>query len=119
MGAEENRQLVLRWYDVWNRGDIDAAADFLAPHYVLHPTARADLHGVRAYQELMRSFRQAFPDLSFTIDFTLADGDKVFVRSTFRGTHRDVFREQPATGRPVSWQFHNVYRVEGGRIVEA
>jgi len=62
--------------------------------------------------------RGAFPDLRIDVDELVAEGDKVSVRLTARGTHEGVFQGIPATGRRVAWEGISMIRLEGDRIVE-
>ncbi len=43
----------------------------------------------------------------------------MLVWSRFEGTFAGAFMGLPPTGKPVSWRFHNIYRVADGRWVEA
>ena len=62
--------------------------------------------------------RSGFPDGVYTIDWTLADGDKVVIRNTFRGTHQGEFAGVPASGNKVAIGAFHVHRVECGKIAE-
>ena len=50
---------------------------------------------------------------------TLAEGDKVVQRWTFRGIHRGAFQGIPSTGRQVTLTGISIWRVDGGKIVES
>ncbi len=50
----------------------------------------------------MTLFRTAFPDIHFTIDDLIAEGDQVAVQYTFSGTHTGQFGELEPSGRHVS-----------------
>jgi predicted ester cyclase len=63
-------------------------------------------------------FEAAFPRYELLIDDLIAEGDKVAVRSTFRGTHKADFSGIPSTGRSVELPVFLVYRIADGRIVE-
>jgi predicted ester cyclase len=53
-----------------------------------------------------------------TIDFMMAEGDLVTVRSTWRGKYTDVMRDVPISGKDVVVHYTNTYRLANGRIVE-
>jgi predicted ester cyclase len=50
----------------------------------------------------MAAFRTAFPDLHFTIEDMVAEGDEVVVRWSLRGTRLGNYQGHPPTGKPVS-----------------
>lgn len=60
----------------------------------------------------------AFPSYELLAGEMLADGDKVVVRGTFRGTHRGPFAGIEPTGRQVTASLIIIYRVENRRIAE-
>jgi len=62
---------------------------------------------------------EAYGDYSFEVCDAIVDRDRVAVRGRFRGTFRRSFHGVRATGAPVSWLAHDIYRFERGLIVEA
>ena len=101
MGTEEHAALVRRFYEeVWNRGNVDVAADVFAEDYVRHdlrPTPAAP--GPAGQAAIARDFRAAFPDLHMRVDLTLAEGDMVAARWTTEGTNTGA---GPAANPPAS-----------------
>ena len=68
---------------------------------------------------LATMLRSAFPDLKATIEDTIAEGDKVVIRMTWRGTHTGgEFMGIPATGKSVSIGVIDIIRISGGKAVE-
>jgi steroid delta-isomerase-like uncharacterized protein len=62
--------------------------------------------------------RSAFPDFKATIEDILADGDKVVIRMTWTGTHKDEFMGIPATGKRMSIGVIDIIRVANGKGTE-
>ena len=63
-------------------------------------------------------YRTVFPDMTMTVEDIIADGDRVVVRWSARGTHGGDLAGFPPTGRPVSVTGIGIHRFVGGRIVE-
>jgi predicted ester cyclase len=61
---------------------------------------------------------EAFPDLTGTVEDTVAEGEKVAGRVTWRGTHRGPFVGLPGTGRSVEFEAFHIIRFAGNRAVE-
>ena len=61
---------------------------------------------------------KAFPDVHFNIEDIVAEGDKVVVHFTFRGTHKGVFAGIPPTGKQVEMQGVQIARLVNEQIVE-
>jgi len=104
--------------EVINGGRLDVVDELFAPDYVDHtrpPGAPEGLDGVRAIPAL---FRGAFPDVSFTIEDMVGEGDTVASRVTGSGTHLGPFLGVEPTGKAVRWASTGFFRVADGRIAE-
>ena len=81
------------------------------------------LHGLPAGPEgtkqLVTVYRNAFPDLRFTIDEQIAEGDKVVTRWTGYGTHKAELVGIPATGKSSTVTGIAIDRIVNGKIVES
>lgn len=119
MSAEENKEVVRRFWGVWEEGNIGLVDELLAPDYVNHspgmPGRPAGPDGVKA---IVSMFRSGMPDLKVVIDDMIAEGDKVAVRYTIEGTHEGDLFGVPPTGHRVSIESFTVERVSDGRIRE-
>jgi steroid delta-isomerase-like uncharacterized protein len=120
VSAEANKTLVRRFYEqVWARGNVDVADEVFAADYVRHDLRATQAEpGPDGQKRIASDFRAAFPDLSFNVDFLLAEGDLVAGRWTASGTHLGSWAGQPATGRPMSFSAVNVFRFADGKVVE-
>lgn len=104
--------------DVINAGRIELVDELFSPAYVDHsrpPGAPEGLDGVRAIPTM---FRGAFPDLAFTIELMVAEGDLVATLVTGRGTHQGPFMGIAPTGKRATWSSMGFFRVADGKIVE-
>ncbi len=115
-----NKDLVRRFaQEVLNDGNMAALEELVAADLVNHsppPGVPADREGLRAF---VLGQRAAFPDFQMTVEDLIAEADKVVLRFTARGTHQGTFAGIPPTGKQVSISGINIYRVAGGKIVEA
>jgi steroid delta-isomerase-like uncharacterized protein len=91
--------------EVINTGRPELCGRYLAPDridhqdYGMQPGA-ADGH--EGFKRVLGGFIDAFPDLTLTIDFMVADGEKLVAYLTTTGTHLAPFMGAPATGRRFS-----------------
>lgn len=72
----------------------------------------------QALKDHIAMFEAGFPLYELIADDMIAEGDKVVVRATFRGTHQGEFAGIPATGNEVEIPVFLIYRIENGRIAE-
>ena len=76
------------------------------------------MRGPAGYLAIIGMMRGGFPDIQWTLEEMVAEGDKVAVRFTMRGTHRGTFFGVPPTGKPVVVRAMNFYCLSGGQFVE-
>jgi steroid delta-isomerase-like uncharacterized protein len=69
-------------------------------------------------KDAVKEYREAFPDLTCTIEELIAEGDKVAYRWTMRGTHQGEIEGIAPTGRAVEVSGITIVRLEDGKIVE-
>jgi steroid delta-isomerase-like uncharacterized protein len=105
--SEQNKDLVRRYYaQVLNGGDLDAVGDYFADQRI-----------AGMVQKGCFSYFQAFPDLHVALDEFVAEGDRVFLRSTMTGTHDGEYNGIPATGRHIATESAEVFRIADGKFV--
>src|SRR6266508_311582 len=118
MSIEENKNIVLRYQEIYNNNDLDrltevVSEDLLTPNIM--PGIPRGMEGAKAAHRIMLA---GFPDYQTIIDDLVAEGDKVAVRITMSGTHTGSFMGIPATGKHVSFTGMYMARIVDGKIVE-
>jgi steroid delta-isomerase-like uncharacterized protein len=119
MSVEENKAIYRRFVDeIINQGNFALVDQLFAANYVDHnapPGAPGGLEGVKAVFAL---FRTGFPDVHFTIDRMVGEGDKVATWVTGHGTNNGSFMGIPPSGKEATWASTGIFRVVNGKIVE-
>src|SRR5919204_87348 len=98
---------------------MTAMEEFYAPPaYVWHgPGVFPDLDRA-GMKQMMPAFFTALPDLHYTVEDLIAEGDKVVCRLTWRATHQGEYMGVPATGKVVTRTAIIISRFAGGKVVE-
>ena len=117
MSTEDNKANVRRGFEAVNQKNLAVFDELLTPDVVFH-SASTTMQGLEAYKQLLSVYVTAFPDLQFTIEDMIAEGDTVVVRYTTRGTHQGNFRGIPPTGKQVSGTGMFMDRLVNGKAVE-
>jgi len=105
--SEQNKQVVRDYCRrVLNGRDLDAVDDFFGDERIVE--------GVKG--GCFRYF-EAFPDLHIALEDVIAEGERVFGRSTMTGTHDGEYKGIPATSRPVAAESAEIFRIAAGRFV--
>jgi steroid delta-isomerase-like uncharacterized protein len=116
---EANKALVRRFYEeIFNQKNMDALDALLpsdAVDHALPPGMPAGREGVRQF---IGMYLTAFPDMRVTLEDLLAEGDKVVVRTTYRGTHQAELMGIPATGKQVTVTSIEILRCAGDQLAE-
>jgi len=116
--SEQNKAQIRRVIEeVYNRGDLGVVDELAASDLVIHASSQ-EIHGREGAKQYVAALRAGFPDLHFTVQDQIAEGDKVVTRWTARGTHRGEFQNVPATGREIRLVGADIDRVIGGKVVE-
>src|SRR5581483_1807290 len=106
--------------EIWNQRRLEVAEELIATTHVNHDPQSPSLPaGVEGYKQLVRHYVTAFPDLHFTIDDQVCEGDTVAVRYTATGTHTGEFPGVPVTGRRISVTGMTVGKIKGGKLIES
>lgn len=119
MPEKENKQLIVEHYEaVVHAGDAAAIERQLTPDFVDHEAPPGTPPGPAWVVPWSGTLRAAFPDLRVTVEDMVAEGDRVAVRATWRGTHRGPFLALAPTGRSFVFSGMVFWRFAGGRLAE-
>jgi len=118
--SAENKAIARRFIEeVWNNGNLAVLDELVATNLVDHnPSTPGQGSGVEGFKQVFSTFRTAFPDLHFTVEDMVAEGDKVVSRVTARGTHKGEFAGIAPTGKQGAAEAIDITRIAGGKIVE-
>jgi steroid delta-isomerase-like uncharacterized protein len=126
MSALDNKSLIRRVAEALNTGPHgtwrEAFDALFTTTFMLHdpfapPGLPSGPEGLKDY--MYDPWFAAFPDAQVTIEDLIAEGDKVTLRATVRGTHRGQFMGIAPTGKHVTMTGITIFRVAGGKIAEA
>ena len=123
---EGNKTLIMRFVDeVWNQRNLDPIAELFDPEMSVSnppvdyqyapflPKSRDE-----SFTQSIADYLAAIPDLHCTVHEIVAEGDEAMAYWTVTGTHGGELAGIPATGRPVRFSGHTMYRFADGQIVD-
>jgi steroid delta-isomerase-like uncharacterized protein len=118
--SKQNTALVRRAVEeVWNRGNYATLGDLVASDIVIHASRPGEeIHGPAGVRQFYTTLRAAFPDISFTIEDQIAEGDRVVTRWSARATHAGEFQGIPPTGKQVQLAGIDIDRIANGKVIE-
>ena len=118
MPADENKAVYRRFIEeVFNSKNVARTDEFIQPEFVDHtPGLPSGLDGAK---KGIVGFLTGFPDLHFTIEDQIAEGDKVVTRWTAHGTHQGPFMGMAPTGKQGAVTGITIDRLANGKVVES
>src|SRR5688572_26782028 len=97
------REVVAELLRAWNAHDLDRIVSLLAAEYEgTDVGAAAPRRGPEEVRRGWERYWAAFPDLQFTHEKVVAEGDRAAVTWTATGTHLGTLMNIPATRRRVT-----------------
>jgi steroid delta-isomerase-like uncharacterized protein len=121
MSEEENKAKARRLFEEgFSQGNIDVVDEVLNPDFVCYdPNSESgEVRGAETIKNEIEYFRNAVPDLTYTIEDQIAEGDKVVTRYTVTGTHQGEFFGVAGTGERITMSGNSIDRFEDGKMVE-
>jgi steroid delta-isomerase-like uncharacterized protein len=98
---------------------LEALGRFVTPDFVDHnPPPGATAGTADGVAQAIATLKQVFPDLTLTIDDMVAEGDRVAVRATWRGTQRAAFMGVPASGKAMAMGSVHIFRLADCKLAE-
>ena len=122
MLSETNKTVSRRFFEeVFGKGKLNVLDEIIAlDHVNSGPGTLPELPtGPDGAKRVVTVYRNAFPDVRFTIDEQIAEGDKVVTRWTADGTHQGELVGIPATGKTSTVTGITVDRIANGKIFES
>ena len=118
MSPAENKALIRRVFDeAMNAGNLSLIDELFAPDFVDNATPE-QVAGPMGVKDYFQAVRAGFPDMRVSIDDLLAEGDKVVIRTTWRGTHSGPYESTTPTGKSVTRTMMQIFRIAGSKIQE-
>ena len=115
MSLEENKAIIRRWFEAENNKDLSHIEDMVAPDFIDHTHK---LKSIGEYKQRLTMFMKGFPDFQETIEDIIAEGDKVWVHFKFSGRHTGEYRGLAPTGKKITVECVDIFRMVDGKAVE-
>ncbi len=119
MSLEQSKAAARRCFDdIWNKGNLAAIPDVIAADYVGY-TLQGATKGLAAFEQSVRNARTAFPNLHYTIDSMVGEGDTLALRLTLTGTMTGKMGNAEPTGKSFDYKMALFNKYSNGKCVES
>ena len=117
--SADNKALVRRLLEEsFNSGNSAVADELVAADFVDHNPLPGLPPTAEGFKQSFAVIRAAMPDMTYTIEDVIAEGDKVVVRWTTSGTNTGEMLGMPATGKKATVTGIDIFRVQDGKLAE-
>jgi len=111
MSIEENKTIKRRiWEELLNGGRTEKIDELIATNYVYHGPGGHEIKGIEGLKKFITWLHTSFPNIHFTLDDLIAEGDKVVDFWTMKGTHK--------SNKQLEQQGIVISRIASGKVVE-
>jgi predicted ester cyclase len=104
--------------EIWDKGNFKIADEILSINFIDHDPVTGQLPGLIGYKQMVKDFRNAFPDLRVKNEDVIVEGNKVVVRWTANGKHSGQLMNIPPTNKQVILKGIDILLVENNKITE-
>jgi len=121
MSVEDIKSLERRFFEELNKGKAAGMAvlnELVANDIVFHSGRGEDIRGLKDFKQYYSGIYSAFPDVHFTIDDMVVEGDKAVIRWTVTCTHKGEYRGIPPTNKKVTKWAIQIDRIAGDKYME-
>jgi len=118
MSIAENKAIVRRYQEIYNRNDLEALGEVVAEDLRTPKIMAGMPPGLEGARQVHATTLIGMPDWHTRLDDLVAEGDRVAARLTMTGTHSGDFWGFPASGNRVEFTGIFIVRIAGGKIVE-
>jgi steroid delta-isomerase-like uncharacterized protein len=119
MTIEANKLLMNRFTEFINTASESLAEELISQNAIFYVPGRPEpVSGPVGYLEIIGMMRSGFPDIQWTLEELIAEGDNIAARFTMCGTHQGTFFGFPPTGKKIEVKAMNIYRFSDSQIIE-
>jgi predicted ester cyclase len=122
MSAQDNKEKARRFLEEgFGQGDLEVLDEVHEPDFVCcDPNSEVgEVRGADTMKQEILYFRNAVPDLTYTVEDQVAEGEKVVRRYTATGTHQGEFFGVAPTDKPIEMSGIQIDRFdEKGKMME-
>jgi len=103
--------------ELWDYGN-PAGGRCLADTFTDHRPIAQFPNTKQGHIEMAIDWNRAFPDMTFTVEEMIVEGDQLAARYTARGTHEGTLLEIPGTGAQVELTGIDIMQFHDGLITD-
>jgi steroid delta-isomerase-like uncharacterized protein len=118
--SQSIRQFTDDLLSAWNSHDVGRAAEFYSPDYEGMDVSQSAPHrGQAGIRQMLTAYLTAFPDLQFTDEATIVEGNRAVMIWIADGTHLGRVMNIPPSGHKIQVRGVTVLTLENNKVYRA
>jgi steroid delta-isomerase-like uncharacterized protein len=116
-----NKDAMKKVYDAFGTGNVDVIDEVVSENYIEHrpdPLVPYNNQGRDYVKEIIKGYRQGFPDLKMEVNKMVEEGDTVISFITCTGTNSGTMGDIPSTGKSVKVDGFDMAKFTDGKVIE-
>lgn len=118
MSIEEQKAIVLDFYQAFDDRNIERAFDLLSPNFVAYMAGIPKPLDIEGFKQFGMTFYSAFTNGQHSFEEIIVAADKVVTCGTFTARHTGEFQGLPPTQKQIKISIMHIDRIEDGKIIE-
>jgi len=119
MSVEENKTTLRRNFEeIWNKQNLSLIPELVSPNY-LGINAQGVFKGLEGYTQLVKTGIANTPDLHYTVDEVVGEGDTIMAKVTMTGTFTGKLAGINISGKKFKSTSVFVSKYENGKVRES
>ena len=118
MPPEDNKKAVQRMLEAFNTGDLTIVDQLLGPEFSDQTPFPGTDRKENGLKKQIHHLRQAFPDVQFSIDHIVAEGDIVAFRWKMTGTQRGTLMGYAPSNKTVTHYGNDFVTFKNGKMID-
>jgi steroid delta-isomerase-like uncharacterized protein len=115
---DNNKTIAKKSIELFQKGNAIEIEKIIDPSYKLHFPGQPKPMSLKETMKMNEEYYKAFPKTKVTVDFQVAEGDKVVSHITYEGVHSGEFQGIPASNNTVKTSGVAIQTIKNGRVVE-
>lgn len=119
MSVEANKKTLYRSFnEIWNNRNFSLIPELISPDYV-GTNARGVSKGQDGYEQMVKNSTTAMPDLRYTINEVIGEGDTLMAIITLTGTYTGKMGDMDISGKKINVTNVFVNKYVDGKVKES
>ncbi|MFA6196801.1 MAG: ester cyclase [Sulfurimonas sp.] len=113
-----NKQLVAKYYDMWNLHDFSKAETIFSENLRFRGSLGIETVGIEEFKKYADTILTAFPNLYHATEIVVGENSQVAVYVSYSGTHKGKLFEYEPTENRINYSGASFFTIRNEKITD-